>query len=184
MATVKKTTRKTATKRKATTTRKKTTSSKRVKFYGLELSYFLIPLAVLAVWAIDSWAVASALEWVRNLHLSGIRWLDHILWYSAYMYTTIGLVKLWNVYPRKSEFFQIMGALAINLFCFLVEIYLLFVRHSLAGALVFFIGAALSLAYVIYILGEKYRGIAYLFLPYLIRLLVSIYALHRFWMLS
>ncbi len=190
MATKKATTRKTTVKRKTTTkktpatTRKKTVSAQKVRFFGVELSYFIIPAIMLSIWFFDKWFMIVGLDWVKALHIPEAGWFHYTLWYAAYLYTMIALVLLWNAHQRNQQFWNIIGALGINLFCFSIEHYVFFILHSIGGALLFFIGAALSLGYVIYFLWQKHRLIASLFLPYEIALLASIYVLHTAWMLN
>lgn len=183
----KKTTKRAPAKRKTSApVRKKPASAQKVRFFGLELSYFIIPLIVVAVGWLDKWFMFAGWDWAQTLHKSAIshHWAHYILWYAAYVYTTIGLVFFWNAHQRNQQFVEVVSALCVNLFCFLVGHYLFFINHSIGASLLFFIGALISLGYVIYRLWPKHRVVAWLLVPYGVAMVYAVYVMHTVWMIN
>lgn len=158
----------------------------KVQLFGLELSYFVIPLVILAIACLDKYFMFVGYPWVKTLQTSGIShpWAHYVLWYASYMYTTLALVIFWDTHQRDQKFLEVVSALGVNIFCLIGGYYLFFINHSIGGGLALFIGAFLSIDYVIYRLWSKYQLVASLLVPYAIAMLYAIYVTHSVWMLN
>ncbi len=150
-------------------------------------NYFVIPAIILLVSWFDKWVLVSNISWLSKLNLpsSVASFTMHfIMWYAVYFYTTLALISFWNNHARNRSFWEITGALAVNLACFLLGHYTLLVSHRIGTAFLFFIGTTISLWYVISRLWPKHRLSAALLLPYGFTMLYTLYTMNAIWTLN
>lgn len=152
----------------------------------IKVSYFVIPAIILCLSWLDGWFAISNLDWVQKLRTAHILHLGWIfaLWHMVFLCNAIAATLFWNEYPRNDLFKTVVSLTGVNVFCFVVSHYLFYMAHSIGASLVFFIGSAISLWYVIYLLWPKVRLIAALLLPYGISVVYGLYLVHAVWLLN
>lgn len=151
-------------------------------------NYFVIPAITIVVAWLKKYLFMAGAAWFKGLQMPAYMppmWFQIFAWKSIFIYTTLTLVLLWNIYPHTQRFWHIISLFIANAFFLLLGHYLFFVRHHLGAALFCVIAVALTLWTIVWMLWDKgYRLLAGLLLPYAILVCVGLYNVNALWLLN